>query len=58
MRKIRTVLTAVLLSCAGMESAVSAGNEPTWDDFKVVDAIGAEWAYSGFLQRYPTGELC
>jgi hypothetical protein len=55
-RKLRATLTAVLFGCAGVVSEVSAGSEPTWEDFKVLDAIGVEWAYSGFLQRYPTGE--
>jgi hypothetical protein len=54
-RQIRTMLAAALFTCVGALE-VSAESEPTWDDFKAIDRIGTAWAYSAFLQRYPTGE--
>jgi len=54
-RQIRTMLAAALFACVGALE-VSAESEPTWDDFKAVDSIGTAWAYSAFLQRYPTSD--
>jgi hypothetical protein len=54
-RQIRTMLAAALFTCVGAFE-VSAESEPTWDDFKAVDRIGTAWAYSAFLQRYPTSD--
>jgi hypothetical protein len=54
-RKIRSMLAAALFVCAGV-SQVSAEYEPSWEDFKAVDSIGTAWAYSAFLQRYPTSD--
>jgi hypothetical protein len=53
--KVRSLFAAVLLVCAGA-SEVSAESEGTWEDFKAVDTIGTTWAYSAFLQRYPTSD--
>ena len=55
MRKVRSLFAAVLLACAGA-SEVSAESEGTWEDFQAVDTIGTTWAYSAFLQRYPTSD--
>ena len=55
MRKVCSLFAAVLFACAGAP-AVSAESEPTWEDFKAVDNIGTTWAYSAFLQQYPSSD--
>jgi hypothetical protein len=53
--RIRELALAVFLLCAGTAQAFAEA-EPTWDDFKAFDRIGTAWAYSAFLQRYPTSK--
>jgi hypothetical protein len=54
-RKVRSLFAAVLFVCAGASGAAAEG-EGTWEDFQAVDTIGTTWAYSAFLQRYPTSD--
>jgi hypothetical protein len=54
-RKVRSLFAAVLFVCVGA-SGVSAESEPTWEDFQAVDNIGTTWAYSAFLQQYPSSD--
>src|SRR5262245_7677764 len=53
--KVRSLFAAILFACAGVSEA-TAENEGSWEDFKAVDTIGTTWAYSAFLQRYPTSD--
>jgi hypothetical protein len=53
--KVRSLFAAVFFACAGAP-AVSAESEPTWEDFQAVDNIGTTWAYSAFLQQYPSSD--
>ena len=55
MRQVRSLVAAVLFACGGA-SGVSAESEPTWEDFRAIDNIGTTWAYSAFLQQYPSSD--